>query len=222
MCGIVAYIGKKQAYPIILKGLKRLEYRGYDSAGIALLDAENSINLYKRQGKVSNLEEFAADKDLFGHLGIGHTRWATHGAPNDVNAHPHMSMDGSIALIHNGIIENYDSLKKELIKQGYIFQSETDTEVLVHLTDHIGKKENVWFGEALRLALSHVVGARHAASRLTCHLHGTQQQADEAADDRNHHQEFDEGERSGRRGRQRTGEARQQLESRCRHGLLMR
>jgi glucosamine--fructose-6-phosphate aminotransferase (isomerizing) len=159
MCGIVAYIGKKQAYPIILKGLKRLEYRGYDSAGIALLDAENSINLYKRQGKVSNLEDFAADKDLFGHLGIGHTRWATHGAPNDVNAHPHMSMDGSIALIHNGIIENYDSLKKELIKQGYVFQSETDTEVLVHLTDHIGKKENVWFGEALRLALSHVVGA---------------------------------------------------------------
>ncbi len=158
MCGIVAYIGQKQAYPIILKGLKRLEYRGYDSAGIALLD-EGNINLYKRQGKVSNLEEFAAAQNLNGHSGIGHTRWATHGAPNDVNAHPHMSMEGDIALIHNGIIENYDSLKKELISKGYVFKSETDTEVLVHLIDHISKHENVWFGEALRIALSHVVGA---------------------------------------------------------------
>jgi len=158
MCGIVAYIGHKQAYPIILKGLKRLEYRGYDSAGIALLN-EGSINLYKRQGKVSNLEEFAAAHDLNGFSGIGHTRWATHGAPNDINAHPHMSMEGDIALIHNGIIENYDSLKKELISKGYVFKSETDTEVLVHLIDHISKHENVWFGEALRIALSHVVGA---------------------------------------------------------------
>ena len=158
MCGIVAYIGQKQAYPIILKVLKRLEYRGYDSAGIALLD-EGNINLYKRQGKVSNLEEFAAAQNLNGHSGIGHTRWATHGAPNDVNAHPHMSMEGDIALIHNGIIENYDSLKKELISKGYVFKSETDTEVLVHLIDHISKHENVWFGEALRIALSHVVGA---------------------------------------------------------------
>ncbi|MFN5148988.1 MAG: glutamine--fructose-6-phosphate transaminase (isomerizing) [Flavobacteriia bacterium] len=158
MCGIVAYIGKKQAYPIILKGLKRLEYRGYDSAGIALLNS-GQINLYKRQGKVSNLEEFAADKDLIGHAGIGHTRWATHGAPNDVNAHPHYSTDGSIALIHNGIIENYDSLRKELINHGYVFKSETDTEVLVHLIDDIRKNENVSLSEAVRLALQNVVGA---------------------------------------------------------------
>jgi glucosamine--fructose-6-phosphate aminotransferase (isomerizing) len=158
MCGIVAYIGKNQAYPIILKGLKRLEYRGYDSAGIALLH-EGSINLYKRQGKVSNLEEFAVMQNLNGFVGIGHTRWATHGAPNDINAHPHLSMEGDIALIHNGIIENYDSLKKELISKGYIFKSETDTEVLVHLIDHISQYEQVWFGEALRIALSHVVGA---------------------------------------------------------------
>ena len=158
MCGIVAYIGKKQAYPIILKGLKRLEYRGYDSAGIALLN-NHQINLYKRQGKVANLEEFAANKDLNGTSGIGHTRWATHGAPNDVNAHPHYSTDGNIALIHNGIIENYDTLRKELILHGYVFQSETDTEVLVHLIDDIHKNENVSIAEAVRLALLNVVGA---------------------------------------------------------------
>ena len=158
MCGIVAYIGKKQAYPIILKGLKRLEYRGYDSAGIALLN-NGSINLYKRQGKVSNLEAFAADQDTDGYAGIGHTRWATHGAPNDINAHPHYSTDGSIALIHNGIIENYDTLRKELINLGYVFKSETDTEVLVHLIDDIQKKENVSLAEAVRLALHNVVGA---------------------------------------------------------------
>ena len=158
MCGIVAYIGKKQAYPIILKGLKRLEYRGYDSAGIALLN-NGSINLYKRQGKVSNLEAFAADQDTEGCAGIGHTRWATHGAPNDINAHPHYSTDGSIALIHNGIIENYDTLRKELINLGYVFKSETDTEVLVHLIDDIQKKEKVSLAEAVRLALHNVVGA---------------------------------------------------------------
>ena len=158
MCGIVAYIGKKQAYPIILKGLKRLEYRGYDSAGIALLN-ENQINLYKRQGKVANLEEFAANKDLNGTSGIGHTRWATHGAPNDVNAHPHYSTDGNLALIHNGIIENYDTLRKELILHGYVFKSETDTEVLVHLIDDIQKNEHVSIAEAVRLALLNVVGA---------------------------------------------------------------
>jgi glucosamine--fructose-6-phosphate aminotransferase (isomerizing) len=158
MCGIVAYVGKKEAYPIVLKGLKRLEYRGYDSAGIALLN-EGSINLYKRQGKVSNLEDFASQQDLNGNVGIGHTRWATHGAPNDVNAHPHLSMDGNIALIHNGIIENYETLKKEMISKGYVFKSETDTEVLVHLVDHISKHEKVWFGEALRIALSQVTGA---------------------------------------------------------------
>ena len=158
MCGIVAYIGKKQAFPIILKGLKRLEYRGYDSAGIALIN-QDQLNVFKKAGKVSNLEEFMLHQDHNGNSGIGHTRWATHGAPTDTNAHPHVSMDGSIALIHNGIIENYDALKQELIRQGYVFKSETDTEVLVHLVDFISKKENVWFGEALRLALLNVVGA---------------------------------------------------------------
>jgi glucosamine--fructose-6-phosphate aminotransferase (isomerizing) len=158
MCGIVAYIGHQDAYPIIIKGLKRLEYRGYDSAGIALLH-NDTLNIYKRQGKVSNLEEFVVDKNVAGTIGMGHTRWATHGAPNDINAHPHYSADGKIAIIHNGIIENYDAIKKELIKKGYQFRSETDTEVLVHLVDDICKKENVWFGEALRIALNHVVGA---------------------------------------------------------------
>ena len=158
MCGIVAYIGKKEAYNIVVKGLKRLEYRGYDSAGIALLnDAE--INLYKRQGKVANLEEFALNKNIAGSVGIGHTRWATHGLPNDTNAHPHISMDGHIALIHNGIIENYDKLRSELVNRGYKFQSETDTEVLVHLIDDIQKKEEVSLAEAVRLALHSVIGA---------------------------------------------------------------
>ena len=158
MCGIVAYIGKKEAYNIVVKGLKRLEYRGYDSAGIALLnDAE--INLYKRQGKVANLEEFASGKNISGSVGIGHTRWATHGLPNDTNAHPHISMDGHIALIHNGIIENYDKLRSELVNRGYKFQSETDTEVLVHLIDDIQKKEEVSLAEAVRLALHSVIGA---------------------------------------------------------------
>ena len=158
MCGIVAYIGKKEAYPIIIKGLKRLEYRGYDSAGIALLN-NGEINLFKRQGKVSNLEEYAAAFDLGGYSGIGHTRWATHGAPNDVNAHPHPSSEGDIVLIHNGIIENYDSLRKELSNHGYTFRSETDTEVLVHLIDDIRKNEGVPLAEAVRLALHSVVGA---------------------------------------------------------------
>lgn len=158
MCGIVAYIGKKEAYPILIKGLKRLEYRGYDSAGIALLDS-GKVNLYKRQGKVSNLEEFAAGKNLAGHAGIGHTRWATHGAPNDINAHPHFSNDEKIALIHNGIIENYNSLKEELIVRGYHFRSQTDTEVLVHLIDDIQKKEKVDLAEAVRMALQNVIGA---------------------------------------------------------------
>jgi len=158
MCGIVAYIGKKEAYPILIKGLKRLEYRGYDSAGIALLDA-GKVNLYKRQGKVSNLEEFVAGKNIAGHAGIGHTRWATHGAPNDVNAHPHFSNNEKIALIHNGIIENYNSLKEELIVRGYHFKSQTDTEVLVHLIDDIQKKEKVDLPEAVRMALQNVIGA---------------------------------------------------------------
>ncbi|WP_341902669.1 glutamine--fructose-6-phosphate transaminase (isomerizing) [Fluviicola taffensis] len=158
MCGIVAYIGKKEAYPILIKGLKRLEYRGYDSAGIALLDA-GKVNLYKRQGKVSNLEEFVAGKNIAGHAGIGHTRWATHGAPNDINAHPHFSNNEKIALIHNGIIENYNSLKEELIVRGYHFKSQTDTEVLVHLIDDIQKKEKVDLAEAVRMALQNVIGA---------------------------------------------------------------
>jgi glucosamine--fructose-6-phosphate aminotransferase (isomerizing) len=158
MCGIVAYIGKKQAFPIVLKGLKRLEYRGYDSAGVALLN-NGELNIYKRSGKVSNLEEFALQNNIEGHSGIGHTRWATHGAPNDVNAHPHFSNDGSLAIIHNGIIENYDVLKKDLSAKGYVFKSETDTEVLVHLIDDIRKNEHVWFGEAIRRALHHVIGA---------------------------------------------------------------
>lgn len=158
MCGIVAYIGTKNAYPIIIKGLKRLEYRGYDSAGIALSN-EGELNIYKKQGKVSNLEAFVEQQNASGTSGIGHTRWATHGEPNDVNAHPHYTTDGKLALIHNGIIENYDAIKQELIKKGYFFKSETDTEVLVHLVDDISKKEQVWFGEALRIALNHVVGA---------------------------------------------------------------
>jgi glutamine---fructose-6-phosphate transaminase (isomerizing) len=158
MCGIVAYIGKKEAYPILIKGLQRLEYRGYDSAGVAMITG-GELNLYKKQGKVVNLEEFAADKDTTGNIGIAHTRWATHGEPNDINAHPHISNNGNIALIHNGIIENYDVLKEELIARGYVFTSETDTEVLVHLIEDIQKKEGVWFGEALRIALLSVTGA---------------------------------------------------------------
>lgn len=158
MCGIVAYIGSKEAYPILIKGLLRLEYRGYDSSGIALYD-NGKLNIYKKQGKVLNLEDFTKGKNIQGTLGIGHTRWATHGSPNDVNAHPHYSTDGKIAIIHNGIIENYNALKKELLKKGYEFKSETDTEVLVHLVDDISKKEGVWFGEALRIALNYVVGA---------------------------------------------------------------
>ena len=157
MCGIVAYIGYQQAYPIVLKGLKRLEYRGYDSAGVALLDSD--LNLYKKAGKVSKLEEFARNKNLNSTVGIGHTRWATHGAPNDVNAHPHKSGNGRLAIIHNGIIENYDSLKKELIKRGHTFESDTDTEVLIHLIEDIIDKENVSLEEAVRYSLNEVIGA---------------------------------------------------------------
>ncbi len=158
MCGIVAYIGKKEAYPIIVKGLKRLEYRGYDSAGIALLN-NNGLNIYKKQGKVSNLEDFTQDKDKMGYAGIGHTRWATHGPPNDVNSHPHSSEDGDIALIHNGIIENYDAIKQRLTNNGYKFKSDTDTEVLTYLIDDIKKNSSVSVAEAVRLALQQVVGA---------------------------------------------------------------
>ena len=157
MCGIVAYIGHQQAFPIILKGLKRLEYRGYDSAGVALLN--DDLLLYKKAGKVSNLEEYTKDKTLDSNVGIGHTRWATHGEPTDVNAHPHKSGDDRLAIIHNGIIENYSSLKKELIERGHSFESDTDTEVLIHLIEEIIKQDNVSLEEAVRYSLNEVVGA---------------------------------------------------------------
>lgn len=158
MCGIVAYVGTKEAYPIIIKGLKRLEYRGYDSAGVALV-RDNELLTFKKQGKVSNLEEFAAGSDTSGSIGIGHTRWATHGAPNDTNAHPHASESGDIAIIHNGIIENYDSIKQELLRKGYTFKSDTDTEVLCYLIEDIQKNTNAKLGESVRLALQQVHGA---------------------------------------------------------------
>jgi glucosamine--fructose-6-phosphate aminotransferase (isomerizing) len=157
MCGIVAYIGEKQAYPVILKGLKRLEYRGYDSAGVALLN--NGLRVYKKKGKVADLEDALIGEDLHGHTGIGHTRWATHGAPSDKNAHPHTSGDGKIAIVHNGIIENYVQLKKELINKGHVFESDTDTEVLVHFIEEIRKNNDCSVEEALRIALKRVVGA---------------------------------------------------------------
>lgn len=157
MCGIVAYIGKQDAYPIIIKGLQRLEYRGYDSAGVALLNG--SLNVYKKAGKVSDLAAFVKDKNLSGVVGMGHTRWATHGEPNDRNAHPHFSQSKDFAIIHNGIIENYASIKAELMKQGHTFESDTDTEVLVHLIEEIYTKVSVPLEEAVRLALGEVVGA---------------------------------------------------------------
>lgn len=157
MCGIVAYIGNKEAYPILIKGLKRLEYRGYDSAGVALLNG--ALNVYKKQGKVSVLEEYAVDKNVGATLGMGHTRWATHGVPNDTNAHPHLSNSGNLAVIHNGIIENYAPIKEELQKRGYIFHSDTDTEVLVNLIEEVQKQENVALDEAVRIALNEVIGA---------------------------------------------------------------
>ncbi len=156
MCGIVAYVGYRQAFPLLMNGLHRLEYRGYDSAGIALID--NDLNLYKCHGKVADLEAFVADKNTKGTIGIAHTRWATHGEPNDINAHPHFSRTKKLALIHNGIIENYVSIKQELINRGYKFISNTDTEVLVHLIEDIQINEKVELVEALRIALNQVVG----------------------------------------------------------------
>ncbi len=158
MCGIVGYVGGEEAYPIIIKGLQRLEYRGYDSAGIAI-GIDKEINIYKKAGKVSDLENFAKAKKINGNIGIGHTRWATHGVPNELNAHPHKSSDSTLALIHNGIIENYESIKKALKEKGYIFESETDTEVLVYLIEEIKNHEKVSLFEAVRLALNEVVGA---------------------------------------------------------------
>ena len=157
MCGIVGYIGNREAFPILLKGLKRLEYRGYDSAGIAI--PNGNIHIYKKAGKVSELENYIAGKDVKATIGIGHTRWATHGVPNDENAHPHLSQSGNLSIIHNGIIENYASIKTELKKRGYIFHSETDTEVLINLIEEIKKQENCSLEEAVRLALNQVVGA---------------------------------------------------------------
>lgn len=159
MCGIVGYIGHRDAYPIIMKGLQRLEYRGYDSAGVALFDGEK-INLTKTKGKVEDLRNKAETKmSLKGSLGIGHTRWATHGVPNDVNSHPHYSNSGNLVIIHNGIIENYESIKKELIKRGYHFDSDTDTEVLVNLIEEVQRTEQVKLGQAVQIALNQVVGA---------------------------------------------------------------
>src|ERR1043165_3435930 len=157
MCGIVAYIGPREAYPILIKGLKRLEYRGYDSAGVALL--HGNMNIYKCKGKVADLESAAAGKDVKGGLGMGHTRWATHGEPNDANSHPHLSQTGDIAIIHNGIIENYASLKEELTNRGHVFTSDTDTEVLVHLIEDVQQNTGTTLDEAVRLALHEVVGA---------------------------------------------------------------
>ncbi len=156
MCGIVGYIGSKEAYPVIIKGLKRLEYRGYDSAGIALLNGDMTV--YKKAGKVTDLEKIVTGKTT-ANIGIGHTRWATHGEPNDTNAHPHVSQSGDIAIIHNGIIENYASIKEELIKRGYVFHTDTDTEVLVNLIEEVQKKENTTLDNAVRIALNEVVGA---------------------------------------------------------------
>lgn len=159
MCGIVGYIGNREAYPIIIKGLKRLEYRGYDSAGAMIFDGKE-LKLSKTKGKVSDLERRAEKEiSLNGNIGMGHTRWATHGVPNDVNSHPHLSNSGNLAIIHNGIIENYEPLKKELIKRGYTFKSDTDTEVLVNLIEEVKKNEDVKLGKAVQIALNQVVGA---------------------------------------------------------------
>lgn len=159
MCGIVAYMGERDAYPILIKGLHRLEYRGYDSAGVALVNPGENIRLYKCKGKVADLETYSNGKDTSGHFGVGHTRWATHGVPDDKNAHPHFSESGDLVIIHNGIIENYASLKKELMNRGHVFKSDTDTEVLVYLIDNIQKNEKVDLVKAVQLALNQVVGA---------------------------------------------------------------
>src|SRR6476620_5985733 len=159
MCGIVGYIGYRDAYPIIIKGLKRREYRGYDSAGIMLFDGED-LKISKTKGKVSDLEEKSARENVSkGIIGMGHTRCATHGVPNDINSHPHLSNSGNLAIIHNGIIENYEPLKKELIKRGYVFHSDTDTEVLVNLIEEVQKKDNLKLGKAVQVALNQIIGA---------------------------------------------------------------
>ena len=158
MCGIVGYTGPREAYPIVIKGLKRLEYRGYDSTGVALLN-ESGLKVYKKKGRVADLEENIVGKDLHSNTGIGHTRWATHGEPNDRNAHPHTSRSGKLAMIHNGIIENYVQLKKDLVNKGYVFTSDTDTEVLLNFIEDIRENNNCGLEEALRIALKRVTGA---------------------------------------------------------------
>ena len=159
MCGIVGYIGKRDAYPVLIKGLHRLEYRGYDSAGVALIGKNGNLNVYKAKGKVSELENFAKDKDISGSIGIAHTRWATHGEPNSVNAHPHYSESEELAIIHNGIIENYSVLRQGLQQHGYTFKSQTDTEVLVQLIEYTKRTDNVDLKTAVQLALNQAVGA---------------------------------------------------------------
>ncbi len=159
MCGIVGYIGKRQAYPILIKGLRRLEYRGYDSAGVGLISSSDKLNIYKAKGKVSNLEETAAQKDVSGCIGIAHTRWATHGEPCQANAHPHVSQSGNLALVHNGIIENYAALRDQLKEKGYRFQSSTDTEVLVQLIEFLQETYQIDLLKAMQIALHRVIGA---------------------------------------------------------------
>ena len=159
MCGIVGYIGKKEAYPILIKGLRRLEYRGYDSAGVALINNDGNLNVFKTKGKVDNLTEYCSDKDVSGCVGIAHTRWATHGEPSSRNAHPHFSQSHNLAIIHNGIIENYSDIKQKLIEKGVSFQSDTDTEVLVQLVEYIMVKKQLSLLEAVQVALYQVIGA---------------------------------------------------------------
>ncbi len=162
MCGIVGYIGNRQAKEIILNGLKKLEYRGYDSAGLAVLDERDQLNLFKKKGKVQDLIDVIPENGAVGTIGMGHTRWATHGAPSDINSHPHRSNDGNLVVVHNGIIENYSSLKLALKKRGHEFESDTDTEVLAHLIEEIKQQDNLSLEEAVRLALSEV-------NRCLCH-----------------------------------------------------
>ena len=157
MCGIVGYTGPREAYPIIITGLKRLEYRGYDSTGVALLNS--GLKVYKKKGRVADLEESIIGKDLHANIGIGHTRWATHGEPSDRNAHPHTSANGKLAMIHNGIIENYAQIKKELINNGYTFTSDTDTEVLLNFIEDIKENNDCDLEEAVRVALKRITGA---------------------------------------------------------------
>ena len=159
MCGIVGYIGDKDAFPILIKGLRRLEYRGYDSAGVALINSSGNLNVYKSKGKVDDLVAFCADKNTTGTVGIAHTRWATHGEPSSVNAHPHYSQSKNLAIIHNGIIENYASLRKKLMEKGITFRSDTDTEVLVQLIEYIQQRKNLDLLTAVQLALHEVIGA---------------------------------------------------------------